>query len=252
MRIENSAAATERNERPQTNIGRTAEVSPAPTPTAQQWEEEDQLRQIETLLTLDGPNDPNQQRTYRRELARFDFGHGLPGAWHLDAATSKKKGDDLSQSSETDAPRTSREIRRSGHSTIGPWTYLALLVGTTALVCGGSLLGWSMISGRAELWNLGLPIALGGQITLLAALLIQLERLWADHRRSAERIETVNSRLHDLQHATTLLGTSATSPASQFYAHYAHGADAKVLLTDLKSQLDLLALRVSQQQDRSA
>ncbi len=217
--------------------------------TARQWEEDELLRQIETLLTVDGPNDPNQQRTYRRELARFDSGHRLPGAWHVG---DEKAADGQSESAIAASTDARQGSQRAGRSTVGPWTYLALLIGTTALVCGGSLLGWSMISGRAELWNLGLPIALGGQIALLAALLIQFERLWADHRRSAERIETVNSQLHDLQHTTTLLGTSAASPASQFYAHYAHGADAKVLLTDLKSQLDLLALRVSQQQGRSA
>jgi len=252
MRIGNFAIATERRERPQAKAEPTAEADPTLTSTAQQWEEDDQLRRIEALLSLDGPNAPNYQRTYRRELARFDLGHGLPGAWHLDAATQEKGADDRSESGEAGTAGADRAGRQPGRSTIGPWTYLALLVGTTALVCGGSLLGWSMISGRGELWNLGLPIALGGQIGLLAALLIQFERLWADHRRSADRIESVNSRLHDLQRAATLLGTSATSPASQFYAHYAHGADAKVLLTDLKSQLDLLALRVSQQQDRSA
>lgn len=223
-----------------------ADVPATQASTARQWEEDELLRQIETLLTSD---DPNQQRTYRRELARFDSGHRLPGAWHVG---NEKQADGQSESAKSASTNARRGSQRAGRSTVGPWTYLALLIGTTALVCGGSLLGWSMISGRAELWNLGLPIALGGQIALLAALLIQFERLWADHRRSAERIETVNAQLHDLQHTTTLLGTSATSPASQFYAHYAHGADAKVLLTDLKSQLDLLALRVSQQQDRSA
>lgn len=216
--------------------------------TARQWEEEEQLRQIESLLTSEGSNDPNQKKAYCRELARFDLGHGLPGAWHVDA---EQEAEGPSESARAAAGVAAQGPQRAGRSTIGPWTYLALLIGTTALVCGGSLLGWSMISGRSELWNLGLPIALGGQIALLAALLIQLERLWADHRRSAERIEKVNSQLHELQHTTTLLGTSATSPASQFYAHYAHGADAKVLLSDLKSQLDLLALRVSQQQGRS-
>ena len=191
MRIGNFAEAAERRERPQAKAEPTAEADPALTSTAQQWEEEDQLRRIEALLSFDGPNAPNYQRTYRRELARFDLGHGLPGAWHLDAATQEKGTDDRSESHETRTPGADRGGRQPGRSTIGPWTYLALLVGTTALVCGGSLLGWSMISGRGELWNLGLPIALGGQIALLAALLIQFERLWADHRRSADRIESV-------------------------------------------------------------
>lgn len=251
MRTDRTAVAAERHQRRRATARPAVDTAPKSMSTARQWEEEEQLRQIETVLTPDGPNASINRRAYRRELARFDPGHALPGAWHRDAAKQAEEADAQTAAAATPT-NADRAAQPAGRTTIGPWTYLSLLIGTTALACGGSLLGWSMISGRGELWNLGLPIALVGQIGLLAALLIQLERLWADHRRSAERIETVNSKLHDLQHATTLLGTSATSPASQFYAHYAHGADAKVLLTDLKSQLDLLALRVSQQQDRSA
>lgn len=248
MRVGAPTATGDRRERSRPKADTPTDTPAFPSSSARQWEEEEQLRQIESLLASEGSNDPNQQKAYRRELARFDLGHGLPGAWHVDA---QREADGRPESAQAVAGVAAQRARRASRSTIGPWTYLALLIGTTALVCGGSLLGWSMISGRSELWNLGLPIALGGQIALLAALLIQLERLWADHRRSAERIDKVHSQLHDLQHTTTLLGTSAASPASQFYAHYAHGADAKVLLSDLKSQLDLLALRVSRQQDQS-
>lgn len=248
MRMGEPATAGDRRERSRPKADARTDAPAARSSTARQWEEEEELRQIESLLAWEGSNDPNQQKAYRRELARFDLGHGLPGAWHVDA---EREAEGQPESAQVATGVAASSAQRASRSTIGPWTYLALLIGTTALVCGGSLLGWSMISGRSELWNLGLPIALGGQIALLAALLIQFERLWADHRRSAERIEKVNSQLHDLQHTTTLLGTSATSPASQFYAHYAHGADAKVLLSDLKSQLDLLALRVSQQRGQS-
>ena len=44
----------------------------------------------------------------------------------------------------------------------------------------------------------------------------------------------------------TLLGTSHGSPAGSFYAHMARGASPQLLLADLKSQLDLLAVKLGQ------
>lgn len=48
-----------------------------------------------------------------------------------------------------------------------------LFGGMTALVCGATLAGWSLVSDRVELWNIGLPTALVGQFLLLAALAAQ-------------------------------------------------------------------------------
>jgi len=113
------------------------------------------------------------------------------------------------------------------------------------LVCGGILLGWSLATDRSELWTTGLPVAIGGQIALLVGLLLQLERLWHDSRRAADRLEAVDQQLHDLKTTTTLLGTSHASPGGAFYAHLADGAGSQLLLSDLKGQLDLLALKIS-------
>jgi len=127
-------------------------------------------------------------------------------------------------------------------------TWIALALGMTAFACGGMLLGWSLVAGRDELWTLGLPIALGGQIGLLVGLVLQLDRLWHDSRHAAAKLDDVDQQLHELRTATTLLGTSHTSPASAFYSHLSYGASPQLLLSDLKSQLDLLALRIAQRE----
>jgi len=113
-----------------------------------------------------------------------------------------------------------------------------------SFVCGAILLGWSLGSGRQELWNLGLPISLGGQVALLAGLLLQLDRLWHHSRTACAKLDNVDERLHELKRTTALLGTTHTSAANAFYSHLAGGASPQLLLTDLKSQLDLLALRL--------
>lgn len=124
-------------------------------------------------------------------------------------------------------------------------TWGALSLGTMAFVCGGILLGWSLSSGRQELWTIGLPIALGGQIALLVGLVLQLDRLWHNSRHAAAKLQHVDEQLHDLKAATTLLGTNA-SPGGAFYVHLANGAGPELLLSDLKAQLDLLALKMSE------
>jgi hypothetical protein len=112
--------------------------------------------------------------------------------------------------------------------------------------CGLSLIGWSMHTGRQELWSIGMPIILAGQIALVLGLVLQFDRIWRDSRRAADKMETVDEQLHDLKTATSLLGTTH-GPSSAFYAHWASGAGAEILLSDLKSQLDLLAVKLSRE-----
>ena len=122
--------------------------------------------------------------------------------------------------------------------------WMTLSLGTSGFVCGLSLMAWSMNTGRQELWTIGTPIIFAGQIALVMGLVLQLDRVWRDSRWSATKMETVDEQLHDLKMATTLLNT-AHGPSSAFYAHWAGGAGPEILLGDLKSQLDLLAIKLS-------
>ena len=117
-----------------------------------------------------------------------------------------------------------------------------------AFVCGGILLGWSVVSGRTELWNVGVPIALCGQIALLLGLILHLDRLWHDSRQAATKLDQVDQQLHELQTTTTMLSTGHNSPGSAFYSHLAGGAGPQILLSDLKSQLDLLAVKIGREE----
>ena len=122
---------------------------------------------------------------------------------------------------------------------------MTLLLGTTGFVAGLALMGWSMNAERPDLWAIGAPIILAGQIVLILGLVLQLDRSWRDSRWAAAKLETVDEQLHDLKTTTTLLG-AGHGPSGKFYAHWAGGAGAEVLLGDLKSQLDLLAVKLSE------
>ena len=109
------------------------------------------------------------------------------------------------------------------------------------------LLAWSWVAGRHELWQLGMPIAIVGQAALLLGLILQLERVWQNSRYAAGRLEHVDEQLNQLKRATTMLSVSHSSASNAFYAHMSEGASPQLLLADLKSQLDLLATRMTQQ-----
>jgi len=206
--------------------------APSDPPVDDGWELEEQLQHIERVLNPAGAGSRGSRVGGRQGLARVDLAHPGPAACHLPPA------DRSTRNARGSSPRSS--------IILAMLTWIALALGMTAFACGGMLLGWSLVAGRQELWTLGLPIALGGQIGLLVGLVLQLDRLWHDSRHAAAKLDDVDEQLHELKTATTLLGTSHSSPASAFYSHLSYGASPQLLLSDLKSQLDLLALKIAQ------
>jgi hypothetical protein len=120
-----------------------------------------------------------------------------------------------------------------------------LSIGLMAFVFGGVLLGWSFATDRTDLWRLGMPFAMGGQAALIIGLVFQLDGLSKSNRSASHALEELDSQLDELRHATSLLSTTRTSPSQSFYLHMADGASPKLLLADLKGQLDLLAERMA-------
>jgi hypothetical protein len=139
-----------------------------------------------------------------------------------------------------------RKTVRRRRALSGAFTWIAIVLGTTSLACGGVLLIWSLTTGRNELWNVGLPVAVVGQIALLVGLVLQIDRLWFDNRQAVAKLDDVDEQLHELKTTTMLLSTSQGPASATFYSHLASGAGPQLLLTDLKSQLDLLATKIAQ------
>jgi hypothetical protein len=213
--------------------GSLADDVPAQPPLDDDWEMQQQLQHIDRILNR------NQDRTGRPQperdgaFARLDPPHELPGAGHLPAAA------------ETAAPvPAKKQSAGPADAVLAAAVWLALSLGITALMCGGILLGGSVLGGRAELWSIGMPIAVVGQIALVLGLILQLDRIWHNHLSTAEKLSDVGRQIHDLKAATAMLGTTHCSPASAFYAHYSGGANPQMLLADLKGQLDLLAVKL--------
>jgi hypothetical protein len=195
------------------------------------WELDRQLDDIGRALRIAQGAEAQAEPLYSQCSARIDQPHAALPALHI-------------------RPIEKPAAQPAARSTkLGAFGWMSLAVGTIGFICGGVLLGWSLATGRAELWSIGLPVALAGQIALLVGLALQLDRMWRDSRRSADKLDKVEEQLHDLQTATTLLGTSHGPASSAFYAHFAGGANPQLLLADLKGQLDLLAVKLAKQEN---
>jgi hypothetical protein len=131
-------------------------------------------------------------------------------------------------------PRTSR------------FAWFVLGVGILSFIAGGTLLALAYVLERDDCWGIGMPVTVAGQVCLLLGLVLQLERVWRVNRYAVDKLGEFDQRLADLNQSTRLLGVTHGSAAQAFYAHMAEGASPHLLLADLKGQLDLLAVRMSQ------
>jgi hypothetical protein len=193
------------------------------------WELDEQLQHIQRILQIGKATDRDSDAAARREVARFDPPQAGLSGQHV-------------ASNQVGKPALPNK-RRSG---AGGLTWFVLSIGTAGFMCGGILLAWSLATGRQELWNVGLPVALVGQICLLVGLVLQIDRLWSDNREAAAKLDNVDEQIHELKATTMLLNASQGAAATTFYSHLAGGAGPQLLLTDLKSQLDLLAMKIAQ------
>lgn len=145
------------------------------------------------------------------------------------------------------AARANPSAPAPGSSAIHGVGWLLVAIGLAIFACGGVLLGWSLATGREDLWPLGMPLALIGQAGLVLGLVLQLDGLWATNRKAAAAIQELNGELKQVRQATSLLSTSHSAAGQSFYFHLAEGAGPQLLLADLKGQMDLLAQQMARQ-----
>ena len=168
-------------------------------------------------------------------MFRVDAGHGVPAPHGKRARRSARKSQRKASVAKKRAP---------GDQLLAFLAWSSMSFGTMGFVCGLALMSWSANMGRQDLWSIGTPIVLAGQIALVLGLILQIDRVWRASRRTTAKMETVDEQIHDLKTAASLLDTTH-GPSGTFYAHWASGAGPEILLGDLKSQLDLLAEKLS-------
>jgi len=199
-------------------------------PPHDSWELQQQLRDIKRALDVTRAASASANAAHRR-IDRFDQAHATPLATHL-------------RPEEKRATIIDREPKKA-KSFQPAFAWIALLLGTMSFVCGGILLAWSALTDQPELWSAGVPFAACGQVILLIGLAMQLDHIWNDSRQAAEKLDNVDSQLHDLKTAATRLHGEHESLPAGLYSQLAEDASPESLLNDLKNQLDLLATKIS-------
>lgn len=124
--------------------------------------------------------------------------------------------------------------------------WMLALLGAMALGVGLGLMFWSLTEARPDLWNWGLGATLGGQGLLILGLVQLLANLWNANREAAGALRGVQHELRRLGRTTETLVGAKSPTATSFYADLARGASPRILLANLKSQVDALTAHVSQ------
>jgi hypothetical protein len=134
------------------------------------------------------------------------------------------------------------KTRRSKSGQVFAWLVVAM--STIALAAGVGLIGWSLSTNQMVYWNLALGLALGGQGGLILGLVLVVSRLWRNSRYAVSKLQEVHTRLGQLQHTADALAATRTAGAPTFYADLVRGASPQMLLSNLKGQLEQLALHL--------
>jgi hypothetical protein len=197
-------------------------TDPSPQWEFDSLEVDERLRQLDRMLAIDGGAASPGDR-----WLRIDAAHHQPGAKHA----PKEK----TQPSQNSPPGKTGSL---SWVVVVAWGFLTL--GIMSLACGGMLLGWSLVAEREQFWSVGVPIVLVGQVLLLMGFVLQIDRLWSDNRETADKLNNLGHRLDELGHANKLSGRHGPNRST-----IDDNPDLQTLLAHLKSQLDSLAVKIT-------
>jgi hypothetical protein len=79
---------------------------------------------------------------------------------------------------------------------------MVLTLGLAVFVCGSTLIGLSLVYQHEQLWQLGLPMVLGGQVAILAVVIWQLESVWQSNRATFVALHAMDEQLRQLRRDT--------------------------------------------------
>lgn len=185
-------------------------VESGPRSDYDEWEMEERLRHLDRIYArspLSGPLSSSTSPQFRIDSMHRSVPRNRPVA----------------------APPA--EPRLSGLARFGR---VVLGLGLAVTVCGGCLMAWGNYGARPDLLPMGIPIAVAGQILLLAGLVLQLDSPTSAPRPAAK---SVRSRRRDITGDANLRFDSIP--------------DATRQLTALAARLDELSRKFEDREERS-
>lgn len=132
-----------------------------------------------------------------QRLGLLDAAHAELRGWHRSGAHPAPSG---------------MGLLRVGRKPLAGW--LLLSCGLASFFCGATLLTWSLFTNRPDLWTLGVPITLAGQVGLLLGVVLALDRLGHQNRQTVDRLGRLDERLSEIRAAAWLSSGSPNQTAS--------------------------------------
>lgn len=222
---------------------------PSATEALHQWAEDEHLENVRRLLrpVSTGIAPTGMQPMSESPRLRFD----PPASHTLRVALPEAAIHTLARPNQPFATRPMPVVKinpavKTRPSVVsGTFTSIAWMivsVGMMGLVCGGVLMGWSMATGRLELWKLGLPTLITGYCVLSFGLLVAYFS-----KRYTHNLRVRAATEQGLPFGLPVQGSSAVSKPSMPYGYpvAADAAATPALLAELRGQLDRLSTQVS-------
>jgi hypothetical protein len=203
------------------------------------WEFEETIQRAQQLLRSVADDPATRAGTASAER------HAAVPKPHMETPASPVSP--LALASRANSPATSPLVPApvTGKS-LWPWLFLALGIGVFA--CGAALVGMALARGSTPLWQLGLPLVLGGQLAVLLVVVWQLDVVWLSHRATFVALHAVDDQLRKLQRQTD--GRSNSSLDAKIYArHDAETVSPSAMLRVLRAQLDALSAQIGDRSD---
>lgn len=201
-----------------------AAVSRQPPVDLGDWEVTDRLRRIERLLAKQVAADASAHGNRPSHL-RVD----IPQVRH--SVTHRRKADQT----------TGGSPAVGSSPALGLWAALMfVLAGSLTWLLGAAAdAGVPTVAAFANA-GLAIPLQTAGICLLLAGTFSAVAQGVSASRRVARRLDSLETVADDLLATSHRVGMSASSA---FYANLAHGASPRLLLADIKGQVDQLSVR---------
>lgn len=199
------------------------------------WEFDETIQRAQQLL-----KSVAEEPAARGKVAAAERQNAVPRP-HLDTAASPTP---VSRTAATPRPLPTADVPVPGKS-IWPWLFLTLGIGVFA--CGVALVGMSLARGSTPLWQLGLPLVLGGQLAVLLVVIWQLDVVWLSHRATFVALHAVDDQLRKLQRQSEQ--RTGSLDAKVYTHHQAETASPLALLRVLRAQLDDLSSQLEKHND---
>ena len=181
-----SRGAVSESEGAETRIGSVFAVGVdwRPPGDMHDWELSQKLRHVKHVLRRISPD--TTRAGGDRAAHRIDAAHQGIGRWHAKpTAPSAVPAEPVRTAPEPVKPRTSSVA----------WNLT--LLGLATFSCGVSLLIGSELSGRADLWSLGMPITLAGQAGLVLGMIFAMANIGRRHRELSKQLDTARHESGD-------------------------------------------------------